>query len=255
MSTSSAAVSFLVFALTFTGALVGMALRRALPEEHLGQDAKDTMRLAIGLVVTMTGLVLGMLVSSAKTYYDSQKNKIAAMSTDIILLDNSLATFGPEAAQARIEARKFVEDATDRIWPKEKSRSSQLRPKNDDRTFLIELQLLAPKNDAQVSAKTQIESLVQSLKKSYWSMFLESEQALLPIPLLVVVTSWLVTIFISFGIFAPPNPTVVLTLIICALAVSAAIFIIMEMYSPFSGVLRISSAPVRDALNQMAAAR
>jgi formate hydrogenlyase subunit 4 len=86
-------------------------------------------------------------------------------------------------------------------------------------------------------------------------MFLESEQALLPMPLLVVVTSWLVTIFISFGIFAPPNPTVVLTLIICALAVSAAIFIIMEMYSPFSGVLRISSAPVRDALNQMAGAR
>jgi hypothetical protein len=255
MSTSSVAVSFLIFALTFTGALVGMALRRALPEEHLGQDAKDTMRLAIGLVVTMTGLVLGMLVSSAKTYYDSQKNKIAAMSTDIILLDNSLATFGPEAAQVRIEARKFVEDATDRIWPEEKWRSSQLRPKDNDRTFLMELQLLAPKNDAQVSAKTQIESLVQSLKKSYWSMFLESEQALLPIPLLVVVTSWLVTIFISFGIFAPPNPTVVLTLIICALAVSAAIFIIMEMYSPFSGVLRISSAPVRDALNQMAGAR
>jgi hypothetical protein len=255
MSTSSVAVSFLIFALTFTGALVGMALRRALPEEHLGQDAKDTMRLAIGLVVTMTGLVLGMLVSSAKTYYDSQKNKIAAMSTDIILLDNSLATFGPEAAQVRIEARKFVEDATDRIWPEEKWRSSQLRPKDNDRTFLMELQLLAPKNDAQVSAKTQIESLVQSLKKSYWSMFLESEQALLPIPLLVVVTSWLVTIFISFGIFAPPNPTVVLTLIICALAVSAAIFIIMEMYSPFSGVLRISSVPVRDALNQMAGAR
>jgi Protein of unknown function (DUF4239) len=252
---SSVAISFFVFTLTFAGALIGMALRRALPQDHLGQDAKDTMRLAVGLVITMTGLVLGMLVSSAKTYYDSQKSKIAAMSTDIILLDTSLTAFGPEAAQARVLARMFVEDAIDRIWPSEKSRSSQLRPKNDDQTFTMDLQLLVPKNDAQTSAKTQIESLVQSMKKSYWLMFLESEQALLPMPLLVVVTSWLVTIFISFGIFAPPNPTVVLTLIICALAVSAAIFIIMEMYSPFSGVLRISSAPVRDALNQMAAAR
>ena len=61
MSMNSAAVSFLVFALTFTGALIGMALRRVLPQDHLDQDAKDTMRLAVGLVVTMTGLVLGML--------------------------------------------------------------------------------------------------------------------------------------------------------------------------------------------------
>jgi hypothetical protein len=230
-----------------------MALRRALPQEHLGQDAKDTMRLAVGLVITMTGLVLGMLVSSAKTYYDSQKNKVVAMSADIILLDNSLNAFGPEAAQARVLARLLVEDAIDRIWPSEKSRSSQLKPLDNDQTFRMELKLLAPKNDAQASARAQIESIVQSMEKSYWLMFLESEQAFLPTPLLIVVTSWLVTIFISFGIFAPPNTTVVLTLIICALAVSAAIFIIMEMYSPFSGVLRISSAPVRDALNQMAA--
>jgi hypothetical protein len=255
MSMNSAAVSFLVFALTFTGALIGMALRRVLPQDHLDQDAKDTMRLAVGLVVTMTGLVLGMLVSSAKTYYDGQKNKIAAMSTDIILLDNSLATFGPEAAQTRIQARQFVQDAIDRIWPREKSSSFQLRPKNNDQTVTMELELLAPKNEAQASAKTQIASLVQSMKRSYWLLFLESEQAFLPMPLLIVVTSWLVTIFISFGIFAPANPTVVLTLIVCALAVSAAIFIIIEMYSPFSGVLRISSAPVRDALNQMATAR
>ena len=255
MSMNPVALSFLVFALTFTGALIGMALQRALPEEHLGQDAKDTMRLAVGLVVTMTGLVLGMLVSSAKTYYDGQKNKIAAMSTDIILLDNSLATFGPEAAQVRIEARQFVENATDRIWPKDKSSSFQLRPKDNDGIVTMELQLLVPKNDIQASAKAQVAVLIQNLKKSYWLMFLESEEGLLPLPLLIVVTSWLVTIFVSFGIFAPPNPTVVLTLIVCALAASAAIFIIMEMYSPFSGVLKISSVPVRDALNQMAAAR
>jgi hypothetical protein len=255
MSMNSAAESLLVFALTFTGALVGMTLRRVLPQDHLDQDAKDTMRLAVGLVVTMTGLVLGMLVSSAKTYYDGQKNKITTISTDIILLDNSLTAFGPEAAQTRIQARQFVQDAVDRIWPSQKSRSSQLRPKNDDRAVTMELELLVPKNDAQASAKTQIASLVQSMKRSYWLLFLESEQALLPMPLLIVVTSWLVTIFVSFGIFAPANPTVVLTLIICALAVSAAIFIIIEMYSPFSGVLRISSAPVRDALNQMATAR
>ena len=91
----SLTVSSLVFALTFGGALAGMFLRRTLPLAHLGADAKDTVRLAIGLIVTMTGLVLGMLVSSAKTYYDGQKNEVAVMSSDIILLDTMLAVYGP----------------------------------------------------------------------------------------------------------------------------------------------------------------
>ncbi len=250
---SSVAVSSIVFALIFTGSLVGMVLRRALPVAHLGQDAKDTMRLAIGLVATMTGLVLGMLVSSAKGYYDGQKNKVTEMSTEIIVLNNSLAAFGPEADQFRIDARQTVEAAVDRIWPKEKSSLSQLKPKENDVYLSAQLQLLVPKNDLQASAKAQAVGLLQSLRRSNWLMFLESEQASIPTLLLVVVTSWLVVIFISFGIFAPPNATVIATLIICAVAVSGAIFIISEMYSPFNGVLRISSAAVRDALNQLAA--
>jgi hypothetical protein len=249
------AVSSIVFALVFTGSLIGMALRRALPVAHLGQDAKDTMRLAIGLVVTMTGLVLGMLVSSAKSYYDGQKNKVTEMSTEIILLNNSLAAFGPETDQIRFNAHQTVEAAIDRIWPKEKSSLSQLKPNENDASIGVQLQLLVPKNEVQASAKAQVIGILQSLKKSYWLMFLESEQASIPMLLLVVVTSWLVIIFISFGIFAPPNPTVIATLVVCAMAASGAIFIILEMYSPFNGVLRISSAAVRDALNQLAKGR
>lgn len=248
-------VSSSVFALVFTGALAGMVLRRDLPQAHLGTDAKDAIRLAIGLIVTMTGLVLGMLVSSAKTYYDGQKNEIAEMSSEIILLDNMLEVYGPETKQTRIEACRFVEDAVDRIWPKEKSRLFELRPKNNGQNVFVQLQLLVPNNDMQAAAKGQVMSLVLSLRKTYWLMFLESEQTSMSIPLLIVVTSWLVAIFIGFGIFAPPNSTVIVTLIVCALAVSAAIFIIMEMYSPFSGILKISPTAVRDALSQIAADR
>ncbi|WP_260735676.1 bestrophin-like domain [Tunturiibacter lichenicola] len=252
---NSLAVSFVVFSLVFSGALVGIVLRRALPQEHLGEDAKDTMRLAIGLVAAMTGLVLGMLVSSAKTYYDGQRSKVAEMSTEVILLDNALAIFGHDSEPLRVEIRQSVGDAVDRIWPKEKSRLSELRPKSNDDVLNAQMQLLIPKNDEQVYAKTQVALLMQSLRKSYWLMFLESEQATIPIPLLAVVTLWLVTIFISFGIFAPKNATVMATLVICALSVSGAIFVILEMYSPFSGVLRISSTAVRDAMDQLARIR
>jgi hypothetical protein len=221
----------------------------------LGADAKDTVRLAIGLIVTMTGLVLGMLVSSAKTYYDGQKNEVAVMSSQIILLDSMLAVYGPETRETRIEARRFVEDAVDRIWPKEGAGSFQLKPKNNGENVYAQLSVLVPKNDIQASAKAQVASLTLELKKTYWLMFLESEQTSMSMPLLMVVTSWLMAIFVSFGMFAPSNSTVIATLIVCAMAVSAAIFIIMEMYAPFSGILKISPAAVRDALSQMATNR
>ncbi|HEY2457655.1 MAG TPA: hypothetical protein VGI13_10160 [Candidatus Acidoferrum sp.] len=120
-------VSFQVFALVFAGALVGIAIRRAAPENHFVPEAKDTVRLAIGLIVTMTGLVLGMLVSSAKTFYDGEKTQVAEMSSQIVLLNDLLSTYGPETKPTRTEARQFVEDAVDRIWP-EKSQSFELKP-------------------------------------------------------------------------------------------------------------------------------
>jgi hypothetical protein len=173
------------------------------------------------------------------------------MSSQIILMNDLLTAYGPETKQARIEALGFVEEAADRIWPREKAKLFQLRPANGTDAFNKAVQSLVPKNDAQASVKTQLLSLNTSLKKGYWLVYLQTVQTPIPTPLLAVVTSWLVAIFISFGIFAPRNLTVMATLIVCAMAVSAAIFIILSMYAPFSGILRISSAAVRDAVHQI----
>ncbi len=126
-------VSFLAFALIFSGALAGMVIRRRLPPDHLVPEARDSVRLAIGLVVTMTGLVLGMLVSSAKTFYDGEKNQVAQLASQIVLLNDLLVAYGPETNPVRIEAREFVEAGISRIWPKEKSQVYQLRPENTRR--------------------------------------------------------------------------------------------------------------------------
>jgi hypothetical protein len=245
------AISTLIFAIVFGGAIAGMALRRSLPAENVGPDAKETVRLATGLIVTMTGLVLGMLVSSAKGYYDGQENVVAQMSSQVILLNALLLDYGPEAKPIRRVAHQSVEDAVDRIWPNAKSGSSQLKPLNGFQRVEEELERLVPKDEKQAATKAQIVSAIRNMKTAYWLMFLESEQASISIPLLLVVTLWLVAIFVSFGMFAPSNSTVLMTLAVCAFAVSAAIFIIMDMYSPFSGILRISPVAIRDALNQM----
>ena len=78
------------------------------------------MRLAIGLVVTMTGLVLGMLVSSAKTFYDGEKNQVAQLASQIVLLNDLLVAYSPKTSPVRIQAREFLQAGISRIWPKEK---------------------------------------------------------------------------------------------------------------------------------------
>lgn len=248
-------VGFLAFALIFAGALAGFAIRPAVPANHLVPEAKDTVRLAIGLVVTMTGLVLGMLVSSAKTFYDGEKNQVAQLGSQIVLLNDLMSAYGPETNSARVEARTFVEAGMNRVWPRDKSQLYHLRPEDKAAYFYHEVQELTPKDDMQRVVKGELMSTALKLSETYWLMYLQSEQTSVPKPLLGVVVAWLVAIFVSFGLFAPRNATVVVTLIICALAASAAIFIISSMYAPFSGVLKISPVSVQEALGQMAKER
>ena len=246
---NSIVISSVVFAIVFAAALVGMIVR--VPEQHLGADAKDVVRLATGLVATMAALVLGLLVSSAKSSYDARKNEVAEMSSDIVTIDRMLARYGPETREVRGHFRQTVEFGLDQIWPSQTSRQAELRPTDRGDTLINELELLTPKNDRQAADKAQVRSMVITLRQTQWLMFLKTEQNAVPLPLLVVLVAWLAAIFLSFGLFAAPNSTTVATLAVSALAVSAAIFIILEMYTPFRGVLRIPPTPVLEALRQI----
>lgn len=247
----SLVISTIVFTWIFAGAVFGMILRKILPERHLSSDAKDVIKLATGLVVTMSALVLGMLVSSAKASYDFQKTEVASMAAKVVLLDHVLATYGPETALTRVELRKFVEASLARTWPDEKLRHAEVPPKvNLDHVF-DKLETLTPQSPQQQAARAEALSMSLEMSQTRWVLLLQAENNSISIPLLIVVVSWLAAIFISFGLFAPPNGTVIVTLILSAIAVSAAIFIIQEMYTPFSGWLKISPAPIYDALSQL----
>jgi hypothetical protein len=248
---SSTVTSSIIFASVFVAALVGMAVRRAVPEDHVGSDAKEVVRLTTGLIATMAALVLGMLVSSAKSSYDARKNEVAEMSSEIVTIDRLAAAYGPETGEIRAEFRQSVEASLERIWPSQACRQVELRPQDHGEILIEKLRLMEPKNDRQAAAKAQIMTMVIGLRQTQWLMFLKTEQNAVPLPLLLVLVSWLAAIFISFGLFAPPNSTVVVALALGAMAVSSAIFLILEMYTPFRGVLRISPAPILDALSQL----
>ena len=248
---SSIAVSCIVFGSIFGSGLVGMAVRRAIPDDYLGLGEKEVARLVTGLMTTMAAIVLGMLVSSAKASYDARTNEVAELSSQVVTIDRMLSKYGPETAEIRAQFRLLVEASVNRIWPAQAPEHAELKPRDDAEILVDELQLLAPKSNVQAQAKAQILGMVVELRKTQWSLYLKSQQSALPIPLLLVVVSWLALIYISFGLFTPPSPTIVVTFVFGALAVTAAVLIILELYTPFRGVLRISSAPVLEALSQM----
>jgi hypothetical protein len=257
---SSLAIRLIVFACIFGAALLGLFLRGVLPEKHLRADSKDAVRLGMGMIATMAALVLGLLVASAKNFFDTQSSELTQLSANVILLDRVLAHFGPETKEARDLLRGAVartlnlwhRDLSVRSLPLASRRDSQMAPTAAGGSEILydKIQALSPTTDVQRTLKAQASSMAVDLGKLRWLMF-EQGTTGISVPLLVVLVFWLAIVFTSFGLFAPPNATVVATLFLCALSVSGAIWLILEMYTPFQGVLQISSAPLHEALARL----
>jgi hypothetical protein len=209
-------------------------------------NSKDIVKLGMGLVGTMAALVLGLLVASAKGSYDAQGAELTQFSASIALLDRVLAHYGSETKEARDLLRGGVASILDEMWAKTSGSSSGLAPGGHEAIY-EKIQELSPKDDRQRSLQTQALNVAMSIGQTRWSMY-EQGTTSVSVPLLVVLVLWLTLILGSFGLFAPANATVITSLCLSALSVSAAIFLILEMYSPFSGMIQLSSAPLRAAL-------
>jgi Protein of unknown function (DUF4239) len=231
--------------IVFGGALLGMFLRSVLPEPHVGSDSKDTVRVGIGLVLTITAMVLSLLIASAKTYFDSQSSELTDMASKVMLLDRVLSHYGPESKEARAKLRTSVSLALNTMWLKNRS-PTELSLVGGDAMYDT-IQDLSPGNDAQRSLKAQALSIALALGQTRLLMY-EQSAAGVAWPLLALMVFWLTVAFISFGLFSPRNLTVAAGLFLCALAASGAVFLILELYSPFTGLVHISDTPLRAAL-------
>jgi hypothetical protein len=248
---SSLAISLLVFACVFGGTLVGMFIRARLPEHHLSAESKDVVKVGAGLIATMSALVLGLMVASAKSSYDAQKSEFTQMSVKIVLLDRGLAKYGPEAKETRELLRVFVTRMLALIWPDDRSGPAQLDPRATRAEALYDkIQDLAPKIDAQRSLQNLLLSMAVDIGQKRWSLFQQSGSSI-STAFLIVVVFWLSIIFASFGLFAPANATAIVTLLLCALSVAGALFLILELDHPFDGMIQISSTPLRTALENL----
>jgi len=248
---SATAIGLIVFALVFGSALLAMYVHSALPEHHVSVDSKDTVKLGVALIATMAALVLGLLVASAKSAYDTRSNQLVQVSADIILLDRALARYGPETKEARALLQRSVAGTVERFWPAEGAKPIAIDPNTSPVEVLYEkIETLSPQNEAQHAMQTQAQLLAANVGRTRLLLF-ENLGSSIPVPFLVVLVFWLCIIFASFGLFAPRNATVIAVLCVCALSVAGAIFLILELDRSFEGLLQVSGAPLCAALAQL----
>jgi hypothetical protein len=246
--------SLIAFASVFGGAFLGIFLRNRLPGHHLTADTKDVVRLGTGLIGTIAALVLGLLIASANSTYQTESGQITQLTANIVLLDRTLAQYGPETNSVRNLLRRGVVTLADRIWRENSSDPGKAEPfeaSAEGASLYDQIQKLSPLDEAQRSLRARALDITVDLAKTRLLLFAKAGGSI-PMPFLVVLVSWLTIIFASFSVFAENNATSIAALCIFALSACASIFLILELSQPFTGLMMIRSEPLRNALAPLA---
>jgi hypothetical protein len=237
----------------FGGVLLGLWLQGFLPAAHLTDDSKDSIKRCAGMIATVSALVLGLLVASAKNTFDTTQAQITQRSAKIMFLDRVLADYGPETKATRERLRRTVADSIDMIWHTRRSAAegmSDYERMNGMGVTQMTLLKLTPVTDAQRQLFATAQQLISELRESRWLLIAQGQNAV-PVSLLVILLFWLTMLHTSFGLFAPRNATVITFMFISALSVSAAIFIVFDMTRPFEGMVNVSSGTMHKALEHL----
>jgi hypothetical protein len=244
-------VAVLVTALQLGAMWLGSRIRRRLPEHHLSADTKDAVKLSIGLVTTMTALILGLLVSSAKNTYDTARAEVMQMATKVAYVDRLLGLYGPEAADTRRQLHDAIVEGVHALWPDEPGVPAKLAP--DTRTgdaLFAAMHGLAPQTEMQRDIRAQCVTIIGEVGQLRTLLAVQSVRSISP-PLLVAVVGWLVIIFLASSLLAPPTYTATIAMVAAVVSVSGALFLIMELDQPFGGLIGIAPEPLMMALSHL----
>jgi hypothetical protein len=250
----------LLLALFFLGvmlcsALLGMALRPRLPAEHQADASREAVLRSLGFVVTLTALVIGFLVSTAKAYYASVEGELTEISSDVAALDRILEHAGPQADPARALLRQLVGSAVRTVWP----HHATSLPRYDGATGLDTIERLSDAIGTVQAADPRFAALqsqalayVLAIERSGFKLK-RLQEARAQAPLMAIVVSWLALIFLGFGLLTPANRTTSAATVLAAFAAAGAMFLILEFYSPVTGIVRIPPSTMESALEFQAA--
>jgi hypothetical protein len=251
--------SFLVATLLFAGcclaALVGLGLRSRLAEDRLDSETRASVTTAAGLIASMSALLLGLLVANAQSAYDSVSTEVDQMAANLVQLDRTLGAFGPAAAEARALLRESVVAEIDRIWPPnarsvEAVASVPVEVEQARSQLMTLIERLPAETDAQRNRHRTALDLVAVTTRTR-VLILSQVRSDLPLPIILVVSSWLVMLFLGFGLLTRQNAVALIALTAGAASVAGAMFLILELNRPFGGIMQIQPESMRAALMLM----
>lgn len=250
---SSLTIAAVVFACVIAGSSLGMWLGIRLPEPHRNSESRDAVKLATGMLSVLAALVLGLLIASVKNSFDTTDAQIRQFAATLILLNQTLLDYGPETAEPRSMLRDYTARALADNWPEGKATPIRMEDQqagnllNGIRTAVLRLPGGSPRRD---TLRADAASLVGDALKTRWLLIERAESSIQPL-FLEILIAWITLIFVSFGYNAPHNATVLMTFLLSGGALAACIFLIVEMDTPFEGLINVSSMPMRNALAHM----
>lgn len=260
--------AILVFVLLLGGTGLGILLRPLLPEEHRRHETVQLVQLVIGMLVTFAALVLGLLTASAKASFDTASNDMRAYSAELIQLDTRLREYGPDAAGPRNALRAYTAAAIASTWPAETPppgndypRVPALDPDQLESRPLgallnsvgRQIDALAPRDRFQQVLAADIQQHFARVTDTRWRLIEEAHSSISR-PFFAMLVLWLIVIFLSFGLIAPRNALAIVTILLGALSISSAVYVIVDLDTPFTGVIVIPSASMRNELEHMSVA-
>jgi hypothetical protein len=245
---SSTIIGLISFAAIFGGVIMGLFVRRRLPGQHLSTETQSAVTVSVAVIGTLSALVLGLMITAANHSFSARSDEVRELSLQLIRMERNLRRYGPEADDARAKLRTWAEAKTHELFPIE----GQARPSSETTIVMLEsvqdaVLALTPGDEKQKYLRTLCVNLSSTLIQARWSLETREGHST-PVPFLILLIFWLAIVFASFGLFAPANPTTIVVLFLCSLAVSGGIVLIEELDNPQSGLIQISSDSMRKAL-------
>ena len=243
----------------------GWRVQRALPDRHRSRETVEAIRLVLSMLVTFAALVLGLLTSSAKTHFDAHGSNLQLYGIDRVTMDQRLREYGPAADPIRTVLRAYTAAAIADTWPDEPPpsgnyplRPGRISPGSEESTVLGAMLLQVDGMVAQLDPVTPLQralvpvlaSRMQQSLQDRWTL-VGSAKPTLSWWFLAVMTGWLVLVFAAFGLSAPGNEVIYAVIGMAALSLSMALWLIVELDSPVSGLIHVASGALREALLHM----
>lgn len=245
-------IALLIFAGLIAACFGSLELYARLPARYRQDDTFNVVRLVATIFVMMSSLVLGLMVNSSRNAFEAIDRDLQGYASELILLDKMLVDYGPDADPARSELKAYVQQALKGSWP---TASPAADADSGAEQILNEvgrrLHAIAPGDDEHMALWQDARQQYRKLVERRWTLVGEAESTRPGEPFVVMVAAWLILIFASLGFRAPRNAIVVATFLLASALISGVLYLILDMDRPFSGMIRVSPAPLERALAEM----